>query len=161
MTKSRNNKPPLACGFAPILRSPLGANSESSGHGLMHRFWLVSLHKVWFPAVAGEETSEFPIRHPGKHGWIRDLVAIEMKNGQHRTIAYRVQKFIAVPARSQWPRFGLAVSHHATCEQVWIVEHGAASVHDRIAQFSPFVDGARSFGRRMARNSSRKRELFE
>src|SRR5260370_10306862 len=127
----------------------------------MHRFWLVSLYKVWFPAVAGEETIEFRIRHPRKHACTRDLVAIEMKNGQHRTIAYRVQKFIAVPARSQCPRFRLAVSHHATCEQIWVVEHGAASVHDRIAQFSTFVYVARSFSRLVPRNSSRKGKLFE
>ena len=31
MSRSRSSNPPFACGFAPILRSPFGANSASSG----------------------------------------------------------------------------------------------------------------------------------
>src|ERR1017187_2781286 len=122
----------------------------------MHRFGLVSLDKVWLPAVAGKEADEFFIVHTAKHGWIRDLPAIEMKNRQHCAVTHRVQKFIAMPARRERPGFRLAVSHHATCEQVGVVEHRAAGVHNRITEFPAFMDGARSFGRRVAWNSAGK-----
>src|SRR5664279_2550367 len=66
-----------------------------------------------------------------------------------------------MPTRSQWPGFRLAVSHHATSEQIRVVEHRAACVHNRITELSTFVDGAGSFRRSVARNSSRKRKLLE
>src|ERR1035437_1129467 len=134
---------------------------QSSGHQLMLFFRHVALEEMGFPAVAGEEIGKLLIIHPGKHGWIRDLPAVEMKNRQHGTVTRRIQKFIAVPARSERARFRLAVSHHATREQVGVVEHRSTGVHDRITQFPTFVNRARSFGRRMTRNSSGEGKLFE
>src|SRR5580700_9649790 len=127
----------------------------------MHPFGFVSLDKVWLPAVAGEEPYEFFVVHAAKHGGIRDLPAIEVKNRQHRAVTRRVQKFVAMPARSQGPGFGLAVSHYATSEQIGVIEHCAACMHDRITQFSAFMNRARSFRRRMAGNSAREGKLFE
>src|SRR5712671_3810364 len=134
---------------------------QSSSHELMHRLWFVPLDKIRLPAVAREELGEFLVIHPAKQGRICDLVTIEMENGQHGTVTCRIQKFIAMPARGQWSRFRFAVSHHAACKQVWVIEHRAASVHDRITQFSTLVDGPRRFGCCMARNSSGKGKLLE
>src|SRR5947209_378801 len=127
----------------------------------MHLLRLVSLYEIRLPAVAREEIRELLIIQPAKQGGICDLVAIEMENGQHGTVTCGIQKLVAVPTGCQWSGFRLAVSHHTACEQVWIVEHRTASVHDRITQFSAFVDGTRSFGRGMARNPSGKGKLFE
>src|SRR5437879_11703395 len=110
----------------------------------MHRLWFVSLDKIRLPAVAREKLGEFLIIHPAKQGWISDLVAIEVENGQHGTVTCGIQKFIAMPAGCQGSRFRLAVSHHAARQQFWIVEHGTASVPDRVAQFPTLRDGARS-----------------
>ena len=134
---------------------------QSSGHELMHRFWLMSLDKIGLPAVTGEEMSKFLVIHPAKHSRICDLVPVEMQDGQHGTVTCRIEKLVAMPACCQRSGFRLTVSHHAAREQVWVVEHRAASVHDRITQFSTFVDGARGLGRRVARNSSGEGELFE
>src|SRR5258708_6451395 len=109
---------------------------QSSSHELMHRFWLVSLDKIRLPAVASEEIGKLLIIHPAKHGRVSDLVAVEMQDGQHCAIPCRIQKLIAMPARSQRSGFRLTVSHHTACEQVWVVEYRTASVHDRITQFS-------------------------
>src|ERR1019366_7706513 len=59
---------------------------QSSGHQLMHFFRHVALDEIGFPAVAGEEIGKLLIIHPGKHGWIRDLPAVEMKNRQYGTV---------------------------------------------------------------------------
>ena len=134
---------------------------QRRGHQLMHRFGLVSFDEIWFPAVPGKELGQFLVVHAGQHGGIRDLVAVQMKDRQHRAVARRIQKLVAMPTRGQRSGFGLAVSDDATGEQVRIVEDRAAGVHDRVAEFSAFVDRARSFGRGVAGNSAGKRKLFE
>src|SRR4029077_6629419 len=59
---------------------------QSSGHELMHGLRFAPLDKIRLPAVAGEEIRELLIIHPAKQGWISDLVAIEVENGQHCTV---------------------------------------------------------------------------
>ena len=71
---------------------------ERCGHQLMHRFGLMSLYKIGPPTVADEEMREILVIHTRKHRGIRDLISIEMKNRQHRAIARRIQKFVAMPA---------------------------------------------------------------
>src|SRR6202041_2473317 len=85
---------------------------QRRGHPLMHGCGLVSLDEIWLPAISGEEMSEFLIVHSPQHGWIRDLVAIQVKNGQDRAIANRIKKFIAMPACRQRAGFRFAVSDH-------------------------------------------------
>src|SRR5579862_4089254 len=127
---------------------------QCPSHQLMHRLGFVALDKIWLPTVASEELYELLVVHAPEHRGVRDLVAVEMENRQHRAVARGIQKLIAVPARSQWAGFCFPISDHATNEQLGIVKYRSASVHDRIAQLSTFVDRARGLGRSMARNSS-------
>src|SRR5207245_9522081 len=67
---------------------------QSSGHELMHRFWLMSLDKIGLPAVTGEEMSKLLVIHPAKHSRICDLVPVEMQDGQHGTVTCRIEKLV-------------------------------------------------------------------
>ena len=134
---------------------------QGSSHQLMHRLGLVALDEIRLPAVAAEQLQQFVARHASQHGGIGDLVAVQMQNRQHRTVAYRIQKLVDMPARSQRSSFRFAVSHHATRQQIRIVKHRAASVHDGVAELSTFVNRSRSFRRGMAGYSAWKRKLLE
>src|SRR5271154_6242240 len=59
---------------------------QGCSHELMHFLGLVSLDEIWFPVTAGEESDELFIVHARQHGWIRDLVAVQMKNGYDRAV---------------------------------------------------------------------------
>src|SRR5476649_1286656 len=82
-----------------------------------------------------------------------------MKDGKHRAIARRIEKFVGVPAGSQRSRFSLAVADDATDDQIRIVEGRAIGVSQGIAEFPAFMDGARGFRRNVARYSVRPGEL--
>ncbi len=57
--------------------------------------------------------------------------------------------------------FGFTVSHDAGHDEIRIVEGGAIGVRESIAQLPALVDRARSFGRGMAGDAPRKRELLK
>ena len=59
---------------------------------------------------------------------VRDLVAVEMKNRQHRAVARRIQKLIGVPTCRQGAGLALAVADHATGEQTGIIEYRSIRV---------------------------------
>ena len=44
--------------------------------------------------VTAHEFKQFFLRNSGKHGWIRDLVAVEVKNWQHDAVVHRVKKLV-------------------------------------------------------------------
>src|SRR5271155_4063417 len=56
-------------------------------HQLMHRLGFVALDKIWLPTVASEEVYELFVAHASEDRRVRDLVAIEMENRQHHTVA--------------------------------------------------------------------------
>ena len=66
-----------------------------------------------------------------------------------------------MPARGERAGLRLAIADHAAGEEIGIVEHRAVGVQERIAELSPFVDGARRLGRDVAGNAAGKRELRE
>src|SRR5260221_10665165 len=66
-----------------------------------------------------------------------------MQNGKHGAVAGWIQELVGVPARGERSRLGLAIAHHATNEQVRIVECGAVSVSKGVSKFAAFVNGTR------------------
>src|SRR5258707_14374393 len=84
-----------------------------------------------------------------------------MQNGKHGAVAGWIQELVGVPARGERSRLGLAIAHHATNEQVRIVECGAVSVSKGVSKFAAFVNGTRRLRRDVALGSSPKIELFE
>src|ERR1700730_15552576 len=84
-----------------------------------------------------------------------------MQEGKHGTITDGVEEFIRMPAGCQRACFRLSISHDAANEQVRVVECRSVRMREGIAQLAAFVNRAGSFGRDMARNSPRERELLE
>ena len=50
-------------------------------------------------------------------GRVVDLVAVEIQDRQHRTIADRIEEFVDVPRGAQGYGLGLAVAHHRGDDQ--------------------------------------------
>ena len=99
--------------------------------------------------------------NPGQDRWICNLVAVQMQNGQYRTVRRGIQKLVRVPARRQRSRLRLAIAHHARHNQVRIVERRPVSVHQGVAQLPAFVNRPRCLRRNVARNPVRPTELPE
>ena len=112
-------------------------------------------------AVALEEGDELALGDPGEHGRVRDLVAVQVQDRQHRAVGLRVQELVRVPARGERARLGLAVAHHARDEEVGVVERGAVGVGERVAELAAFVDRAGRLRRDVARDAAGERELAE
>ena len=134
---------------------------ERGGHELVDLCGNIALHKPRFVAVAAQQRLQFIMRQAGQHGRAGDLVAVEMKDGQHGAVPNRMEEFVRVPACGQRARLGFAVANHADDQQVGIIEGGAEGVGERIAQLAAFVDGTGRFGRDVAGDAARKGELFE
>src|SRR5207253_2121841 len=88
-------------------------------------------------------------------------VAVQMKDREHGAVVLRAQKLVAVPARRERPRLGLAVADHAGDDERRVVERRAESVAEAIAELAALVDRARRLGRDVARDATREGELLE
>src|SRR5215467_10951984 len=84
-----------------------------------------------------------------------------MQNGEHGSVARRVEKFVGMPARGQRTRFRLAIADDASHQQIRIVESRAIGVSQGVAEFAAFMNGARRFWRDVGGNAARKGKLFE
>ena len=125
----------------------------------MHGFRIVTLEREGLIPVATNQLFKLLVRNTRQHRGVGDLVAIQMKNGQHRTVRLRIEKLVGVPACRQWPRLRLSVADHAGYYQVRIVEGRSIRVQQRVAQFSALVNRPRRLRRNMARNAERPAEL--
>ena len=127
----------------------------------MHGFGIAALDEEWFISVADEKAAQFLVVHASKHRWIRDLVAVEMQDWQHGSVASGVEELVRVPCRRKRAGLGFPVADHASHEEVGIVERGSERMDDRVAQFATLVDGTRRLWRDVARHASGERELLE
>ena len=84
-----------------------------------------------------------------------------MQDRQHRAVAHRVEELVRMPGGRERPGLGLAVADDAGDDQIRVVERRAVGVRHHIAELAAFVDRARRFGRRVARDAAGKRELLE
>src|SRR6202044_3272559 len=92
-----------------------------------------------------------------QNGGVRNLVPIQMQDGQHRSIAHRVEKLIGVPAGGQRSGLRFSIAHHHGHDQVRIVEGRAKSMGDAVTQLAALVDRAWSLRSAMPADSPRKR----
>src|SRR4029077_16009454 len=130
-------------------------------HELMHVLRFVTLDKVWFVAISGEQVGQLLIAQPPWYRGICDLVAIQMQNGQDCSVTCRIEKLVGMPTGRKRPGFGLTISDNATGQQIGIIEDRPISVCDGIPQFPALVDRTRSLRRGVAWDSSGKRKLLE
>ncbi len=128
---------------------------------LMHGFRVVTGNEIWAVAVSLQQLVQFIFGNPRQHRRIRDLISIQMQDGQHRAITRGIEKFVRVPARRQRAGFGFTVADHASCNQIRIIEDRAECMRHAITQFTALMDRPRRFRRDVARNAAGKRELLE
>lgn len=64
-----------------------------------------------FVAVAGEEVAQLLVTHAAEDRRVGDLVAVEMKDWQHRAVRGWVQELVGMPCRRERTGFGLAVAN--------------------------------------------------
>ncbi len=84
-----------------------------------------------------------------------------MQDRQDSAVGYRIQKFVRVPAGRERPGLRFAVADHARDDEIRVVERGAVSMRQRVAELAAFVDRPRRFRRGVTRDAARERELFE
>ena len=130
-------------------------------HRLVHGFGIGSFDEIWSPAIAAEKVLQFLAADARQQRWIVDLVAVEMKDRQHGSIADGIEEFVDVPCRGQRSRFGFSVADDCGDDGFRIVECCAARVRQDVPEFSALVDRSRSLRRAVAADSAGERKLSE
>ena len=82
-----------------------------------------------------------------------------MEDRQYHPVVTRVDELVRVPARREWPRFGLAVTDDRSHQQIGVIERGTVGMREGVPKLAALVDRPGRFGRRVARNAAGKREL--
>ena len=134
---------------------------ERGGHELMHLFGVVAFDEVRRVAVAAQEGVELVVRDAREDGGVRDLVAVEVKDGQDGAVADGIEEFVGVPGGGERAGLGFAVADAAGDDEVGVVEGRAEGVRERVAELAAFVDGAGSFGRAVAADAAGEGEAAE
>jgi hypothetical protein len=119
---------------------------------------VVALYEVDVVAIAAQDGV---VGRSAEHRRARDLVPVEMEDGEHRAVAHGVEKVDPLPRSRQRARLGLAITDDARHHEVGIVECSAERVHEGIAELSSFVDRTRRGGAHVARHAAGRRELAE
>ena len=127
----------------------------------MHAVDIGPFHEIRSPAVTSKQVFQFLVRNSCRDGGIVDLVSIQMKNGQNRSIACRVQIFVDVPRRRKRSGLGFSIAHDRRHNQFGIVKRRATCMRENVAEFTPFVNGSGSLRRAVAADSAGKRKLLE
>src|SRR5215217_4337 len=83
------------------------------GQSLVDSLRVVTLHEQRLVTVALEERVQLLVRDPRQDSWIGDLVAVQMKHGQHGAVSRRIDELVRVPARCKRAGLGLTVADYA------------------------------------------------
>jgi hypothetical protein len=106
----------------------------------MHLFRLVTLDEVGFVTVALEQLLQFVVGNARKEARVRDLVPVEVQDGQDGAVTGGIQKLVSVPACSQWTGFSFAVADYRGHDEIRVIERRAVGVRESVAEFSAFVN---------------------
>jgi hypothetical protein len=163
-----DHRPARACHVAAVAaRSGLDRldarehGVERGGEALMHPVGIVALDEEGLVAVPAHQGRQLFAADAREHRRIRNLVAIQVQDRQHRAVARGIQELVRMPARRECTGFRLAVADHAADDQIRIVERRTVGMRERVPELAALVDRARRFGRHVARNAVRPRELPE
>ena len=97
----------------------------------------------------------------GKEGGVCDLVAVQVQDGQHRSVVCWGEELVELPGGGQRAGLGLAVAHHGGGDEAGVIRHGAEGVGQRVAQLAALVDGAGSLRRHMAGDAAGEGKALE
>src|SRR6266581_2070495 len=106
----------------------------------MHQLGVAAFDKQRFMAIADKETANLIVAHSAEHGWIGDLVAVQMKDRKHRPVMRGIEEFVGMPGGGERPGLGFAVADDASHDQVGIVESCAVGMYERVAEFAALMD---------------------
>ena len=134
---------------------------ERSRHEFMHQARLMPFDEMRRVAVPTKKRFKLLVTDARQHGGVGDLVAVEMQNRKHRTVANGIEKLVRMPARGKRSRLRFAITDDGGHNEVGIVEGRAEGMRKRVTKLATFVYGAGRLRRHMARNPARKRELGE
>src|SRR5579863_5251048 len=96
-----------------------------------------------------------------QNGRVADLVAVEVQDRQHGSVANWVEKLVRLPCGRQRASFRFTVADDAGDDELGIVERRPEGMAKRVPQLAAFVNRPRRRRRNMARNPAGKRELRE
>ena len=130
-------------------------------HLRVHRRGIAAFHEVRLVAVADEERFELFVADARQDGGVGDLVAVQVENRQHRTVASRVEELVRVPGGRERTGLCLAVADDAGDDQIRIVEGHAVGVRQAVAELSPLVNRPRGLRRHVAADVAGEGELLE
>ena len=130
-------------------------------HLLMHGHRVVALDEVGRPPVAAHQLRQLLLGDAREQRRVVDLVAVEMKDRQHRPVADGVQELAGVPGGGQGPGLGLAVTDRDRHQEVRVVEGGPEGVGDGVAELAALVDGAGGLRRAVGADAAGEGELLE
>ena len=162
-----DERPARPCGAPVDARRPLDRRDllddrvEHLGHPPMHRGRLVAVHPVHRVTAALQQRGQLVVADPGEHGRVRDLVAVQVQDRQHRAVARRVEELVCVPAGRERAGLRLAVADDAEHEQVGVVERRSVGVREGVAELAALVDRAGRLRCHMRRDPAGERELPE
>ena len=130
-------------------------------HARVHRLVLLARDDQRIIAKARDEGVQLIVGHAAEDGGIGDLVAVQVKDRQHRAVRRRIEEGGAVPPSGERPGLRLAVPHHAGGDQIGLVEHRAKGVAERIAKLSALVDRSGNVRAGVAGDAAGEGELAE
>ena len=142
-------------------RDLAGNRLEDTRHPLVHRPRIVAVHPVHGVAVPLQQRRQLAVADPRQHRWIGDLVAVQVQDREHGTVADGVEELVGVPACRQRAGLRLAVADDAADDEVGVVEGGPVRVRERVAELAALVDRSGRLGGHVRRNASGERELPE
>ncbi|TKS60901.1 MAG: hypothetical protein EWM73_03043 [Nitrospira sp.] len=117
------------CGGFDTLNIP-DNGIERRGHEPMHLSRIAAFDEIGDVAVAAEEMVQFAVTDTGQDSGIRDLVAVQMENGQYDAVGDRVEKFIGMPTRRERAGFRFTIAYDTGSNQVRVVEYGPVRMRE-------------------------------
>src|SRR6266568_7267653 len=91
-------------------------------------------------AISLEQRLELGARDSSKHGWIGDLVAIQVQDWQDRAVGGGVQKLVGVPRCRERSGLRFSVAYDARHQQLRVVQRGADRVRQRVTKLATLMD---------------------
>ena len=122
------------------LPDPPMAGVQRRGEGLVDTEGFVALDEEDLVPVARDQLPDLLVGRSPEHGRARDLVAIQVENGQNRAVPGWVEEADSLPAAFERSRLGLAVADHGGDDEIWVVEGGAEGMDQHVAELATLVD---------------------
>ena len=122
----------------------------------MKEIRVFTLHEERLIAIAGKQGEKFAFGDACQNGRVGNLVAVEVQDGQYRSVADRIEKFIRVPARSKRTGLGFAIADDRGDDEVLIIECRTECVAERVTLARRLRGYCRAFPVRRAKECRRE-----